>query len=155
MRRFGILAVAACLLVLSAANISWAQSDPPAAPTITSITPGYQSLSVGWEIPSEVDAADITAFELRHIESDATDKTDDTNWNLTEDLTSIRTWGILGGLTIGTQYDVQARVVTDTDGTWSSHIHRNTRRARDQFRDCNRTHTQRRCGRASQLFERL
>ena len=120
MRRFGILAVAACLLVLSAANISWAQSDPPAAPTITSITPGYQSLSVGWEIPSEVDAADITAFELRHIESDATDKTDDTNWTLTEDLTSIRTWGILEGLTIGTQYDVQARMVTDADGTWSS-----------------------------------
>ena len=120
MRRFGILAVAACLLVLSAANISWAQSDPPAAPTISSITPGYQSLSVDWEIPSDVDASDITAFELRHIESDASDKTDDTNWTLTEDLTTRRSWRILEGLTIGTQYDVQARVVTDTDGTWSS-----------------------------------
>ena len=120
MRRFGILAGIACLLVLGAASISWAQSDPPAAPTISSITPGYQSLSVDWKIPSDVDDADITAFELRQIESDASNKTDNANWTLTEGLTSRRSWGILEGLTIGTQYDVQARLVTDADGTWSS-----------------------------------
>ncbi len=120
MRRFGILAGIACLLVLGAASISWAQSDPPAAATISSITPGYQSLTVDWEIPSDVDDADITAFELRHIESAASDKTDNANWTLTEDLTSRRSWGILEGLTNGTQYDVQARVVTNADGAWSS-----------------------------------
>ena len=120
MRRFGILAGIVCMLVLGAAGISLAQSDPPAAPTISSITPGHQSLSVDWEIPSDVDAVDITAFDLRHIESDASDKTDDSKWTLTEGLTSRRSWGILEGLTIGAQYDVQARVVTDADGTWSS-----------------------------------
>ena len=118
MRRLGILAGVACLLLLVAAGSSWAQSDP-AAPTINSVTAGYQSLSVNWAVPSGINDSDITFYDLRHIASNASDKADD-NWSLTEDLTSARRWTILEGLTDGTQYDVQVRIVTDTDGAWSS-----------------------------------
>ena len=103
--------------------LSWSitiygHSDPLAAPTITSVAPGSTSLTIGWDVPEG--ASGITAYDVRHIASDATDKADD-EWTVIDNAwTSGDLEETISGLTDGTQYDVQVRAVSDTvDGDWS------------------------------------
>ena len=103
--------------------LSWSitiygHSDPLAAPTITSVAPGRASLTIGWDVPEG--ASGITAYDVRHIASDATDKADD-QWTVIDDAwTSRDLEETIGGLTDGTQYDVQVRAVSgNVDGDWS------------------------------------
>ena len=92
---------------------------PVAAPTIESITPADGSLSVAWTAPTGVTG--ISAYDLRHIRSDAPDKAD-ADWTEIEDIWTSGSGDLtytLGGLDNGVGYDVQLRTVTTTDGAWS------------------------------------
>ena len=95
----------------------------PGAPAITTpITAGANSLTLAWSTPDETSGPAIIAYDLRHIESAASDKSD-ANWTVVEDI-----WTgpgplryILTGLTNGIQYDVQVRAVSSAgDGAWSA-----------------------------------
>ncbi len=94
----------------------------PDAPVIGSVTPGASTLTVAWSSPSSAAAAAITAYDLRHIQSNASSKAD-ANWTVVQDA-----WAGTGplqyavtGLTNGVQYDVQVRAVnTAGDGPWSA-----------------------------------
>ena len=92
---------------------------PSTSLMILSITPGHRSLGVAWSIPNSINTKDIVAFDIRHIESSASDKSE-SNWTLTEDFTRVRSSAILSGLDDGTEYDVQVRADLGTDGEWSS-----------------------------------
>ena len=84
-------------------------------PNEPSITPGDEALTVTWEVPTDLEEADITAYDLRYKDSSAT------NWTEEEDIwTSGRREYVLAGLTNGTVYDVQIRAVATTDGLWSA-----------------------------------
>ena len=92
----------------------------PDAPAIGSVTPGDRVLTVAWSAPAEDGGANITHYKIRHIRSDATDKSDG-NWTLA---LSVGTSGVLrdaiDGLTNGVEYDVQVRAVNAAgDGPWS------------------------------------
>ena len=82
------------------------------------MTPGHRSLGVTWSIPNSINTKDIVAFDIRHIESSASDKAD-SNWTVTEDYPNARSAAILSGLSDGVQYDVQVRADLGTDGPWS------------------------------------
>ena len=95
----------------------------PGAPAITTpITAGENSLTLAWSAPDETGGPAIIAYDLRHIESAATDKSA-ANWTVVEDV-----WTgsgpleyTLSGLTNGVQYDVQVRAVSSAgDGAWSA-----------------------------------
>ena len=94
----------------------------PGAPAIDSVTAGASTLTVAWSAPSSDGGSAITAYDLRHIRSDAANK-GDANWTVVQDA-----WTGTGplryavtGLTNGVQYDVQVRAVnTAGDGPWSA-----------------------------------
>ena len=81
------------------------------------------ALTVAWLAPSEAGGSAITAYDVRHIETDA-DETVDSGWTVVEGAWTAETGGDLEytitGLTDGTQYDVQVRAVNDSGaGLWS------------------------------------
>ena len=93
----------------------------PGAPSIGSLTPGDGALAVAGSAPGNDGGADITAYDLRYIRSDAANKSD-ANWTIEEDVWSSSSLQYqLGDLTDGVRYDVQLRAVTSTgDGPWSA-----------------------------------
>ena len=93
------------------------------APAVSSATATLTSVTVAWTAPSSDGGEAITAYDLRHIESDASDKSD-TQWTEQHDI-----WVTGGGalsyrktaLTPSTGYDFQVRAVNaDGDGAWSA-----------------------------------
>ena len=106
-------------------RLSFCALSPPDAPTIGSVTPELDSLTISWAPPLNDGGSDITAYDLRHIETDG-DETVDSNWTVVEDV-----WtpgrGALGyrltGLTGGIQYDIQVRAVNaEGDSPWSETV---------------------------------
>ena len=93
------------------------------APTISAVTPGMGSLTVAWAAPGRTGGSPIIAYDLRHIDSAATDKSD-ANWTMVEDIWTTGSGSLnyrITGLTDGTQYDVQVRVVdAASGGPWSA-----------------------------------
>ena len=93
----------------------------PAAPTVSTVTPGPGSLTVAWSAPGFMRGSAITSYDLRYIRTDA-DETDDSNWTVVEDV-----WTgsgplqyTLTDLTSGVRYDVQVRAVNSSGvGPWS------------------------------------
>ena len=88
-------------------------------PTISSITPANAELVVGWTALGD---AAVTAYDVRYIDSAATDKAD-IHWTVVDDAVTTG-FGTLtypiSGLTNGTQYDVQVRAVrSSSEGVWS------------------------------------
>ena len=106
-------------LSLVAGNLAQAQDQTP-APTITAVAKGERALTVVWTAPSGVADADITAYDVRRIETDATDKTD-ANWTLVADAWNggpLRDW--VTRLENDKSYDVQVRAVAGNgSGAWS------------------------------------
>ena len=98
-----------------------ARAQAPAAPVITTVAVGEGALTVAWTAPAG--ATDITGYDLRRIESDATDKAA-ANWTVDEDVWedgALRAFVL--GLTNSTSYDLQVRAVADTtDGAWSATV---------------------------------
>ena len=103
-------------------TIEVSRAGMPGAPSLSSpLTPGEASLTITWTAPGDTGGAEIISYDLRHIKSTATDKSD-ANWTVVE-----RGWttGLLTatvrGLTGDTQYDVQARAFNGAhSGPWSA-----------------------------------
>ena len=125
-------------------TIEASRATAPDVPIIGSITPGDRTLTVSWTAPSETGGADITSYDLRHIDSGAPDKAD-ANWVVvdhawTNGPSSYSIGGRTGAnwvvvdyawtsgllshtienLAGGTQYDVQVRAATPAGSSaWS------------------------------------
>ena len=97
---------------------------PPGMPAIGSVSPGASSLTVSWSAPSG-DPGGITAYDLRHIRTDA-DETVDANWTMKDDAWTTGSGAlqyVLTGLDGGAQYDVQVRAVSSAGyGPWSTTV---------------------------------
>ena len=121
---FVLATVCTLLGILLASGSVWAQTaTAPGAPTIDSLTIGNESITVAWTAPASNGGSDITSYDLRYISSDATDKAG-ANWTVESGVWSS---GVLrytlGGLTNGTEYDVQMRAVNaDGAGAWSATV---------------------------------
>ena len=98
----------------------------PVAPVITLVAPRYQELGVVWREPAFTGGA-ISAYDLRHIRSDATDKDVDESWTdslnpqsvIADDLRRYH----IPNLENGVSYDVQARATNSAgDSPWSSTV---------------------------------
>ena len=93
----------------------------PAAPTIAQAT--FNSLKVQWTVPTNAGPA-ISAYDVRHILTSATDKAD-ANWTVVEDAWTSGNGGSLeytiSSLEQNTSYDIQVRAESD-EGTsdWSA-----------------------------------
>ena len=103
------------------ANATTAAAGVPSAPVIAGAAGGADALTVSWTAPPSDGGSPITAYDLRHIRSDATNK-GDANWTVVQDVwtgSGARSYE-LADLDKGTQYDVQVRAVNSTgDGSWS------------------------------------
>ena len=125
-------------------TIEASRATTPDVPIIGAITPGDRTLTVSWTAPSETGGADITSYDLRHIDSGAPDKAD-ANWVVvdhawTNGPSSYSIGGRTGAnwvvvdyawtsgllshtienLASGTQYDVQVRAATPAGSSaWS------------------------------------
>ena len=109
----------------------YAYNMPPSLPvalpgmaSINSLSPGAGSLTVSWSAPSG-NAAGITAYDLRHIRTDA-DEAVDANWTVAEDAWTTGSGALqyeITGLDGGAQYDVQVRAVSSAgNGPWSTTV---------------------------------
>ena len=116
-----LAAVFAGLCLFLTSGGAMAQSGVPTAPSIDSVVEGDESLLVSWSAPASNGGSDITAYDLRRIETSATDKADD-NWTVEEDVWLSGTLEYtVSGLDNGTEYDVQVRAInTNGDGPWST-----------------------------------
>ena len=99
---------------------------PPEAPTgLTAMEPEPTQITFSWTAPSDNGGAPITAYNLRHIETGAADKSD-ANWTVKEDVWTTGSGPLqysLTGLTGGTQYDVQVRAVNAAgESEWSATV---------------------------------
>ena len=106
-------------------GLSFCALSPPDAPTIGSVTPELDSLAILWSPPLNDGGSDITAYDLRHIETSA-DETVDSNWTVVEDVWTPGSGALeytLTGLTGGIQYDIQVRAVNaEGDSPWSETV---------------------------------
>ena len=93
-----------------------------AVPSIASVTPGDASLTLGW---AALDDTEVTAYDVRHIDSAATDKAD-ANWTVVDNAVTTTSGALtstISSLTNGTSYDVQVRAVRGSDdGSWSDTV---------------------------------
>ena len=93
------------------------------APTIGTLTPGADFLTITWAAPTGSSESAIIAYDLRYIESAARDKSD-VNWTVVDNAWTAGSGALsyqIAGLTDGTQYDVQVRAVSAAgDGPWSA-----------------------------------
>ena len=114
-------AVFAALCLLLTSGGAMAQSVVPTALSIDSVVEGNESLLVSWSAPASDGGSDVTAYDLRRIETVATDKAD-ANWTEEQDAwTSGDLEYTVSGLSNGTEYDVQVRAVNaNGDGPWST-----------------------------------
>ena len=99
---------------------------PPGAPTgLTATAQGPTQIDLSWSAPSDNGGAPITAYDLRHIETGAADKSD-ANWTVREDVWTTGSGPLqssLTGLTGSTGYDVQVRAVNAAgESGWSSTV---------------------------------
>ena len=95
----------------------------PGAPTVSSVTAGDGSLAVVWTAPGDGGGSPITAYDLRHISSSASDKSD-AAWTVLDGIWSsgglaYTVTGLLGAVS----YDVQVRAVNSSgSGVWSATV---------------------------------
>ena len=98
---------------------------PPEALSVGIATSEINSLAVSWAPPSSDGGSDITAYDLRHIETTA-DETVDSNWTVVEDVWTTGGGALeytLTGLTAAIEYDIQVRAVNaEGDGPWSETV---------------------------------
>ena len=93
---------------------------PPGAPT--AMAHGPTQIDLSWSAPSDHGGAPVTAYDLRHIETGAADKSN-ANWTVKEDVWTTGAGPlqyVLTGLTGSTGYDVQVRAVNAAgESEWS------------------------------------
>ena len=119
-RKSGV-ALAALVLVLVVGGQAGAQT--PGAPTIDSVTAGAGSLVVAWSAPGDHGGSTISAYNLRHIETEE-DETVDANWTVEPGVWTTGGGDLeytLTGLDGEISYDVQVQAVNDEGGgEWSA-----------------------------------
>ena len=95
-------------------------ADADTVPRLTDVLSEENALGLAWSAPANPGAS-VTAYDVRHIRSDATDKAD-ANWTVVDDAwTEGPLVYVITGLSNGVLYDVQVRAVTSSgDGTWSA-----------------------------------
>ena len=96
----------------------------PGPPAITSVVGGTSDLTVAWDAPAVAGASAVTGYDVRHIRSDAADKSD-ANWTVADSgWTSGPLAYTIASLTPGVdKFDVQVRAVNSSgDGTWSTAV---------------------------------
>ena len=105
----------------------YGQGEAPEKPRIDRATTGDTSLDVAWSAPTVTAASPVTSYDLRHISSNAADKSH-SNWTLRTDIWSAGNLDyVLTGLTGGVEYDLQVRAVSaDGAGLWSDVFNGNT-----------------------------
>ena len=97
----------------------------PSVPRSISVAARDMSLVVSWQEPSS-SGGKASSYDVRQIESDATNKDDPNNW--TDRIDAWKGGGVdlrylIRSLTNGERYDVQVRAVNDGgDGEWSSTV---------------------------------
>ena len=95
----------------------------PTTPTIGAVTPGPALLTISWDRPSSDGGSVITAYDLRHIETDA-DEALGSSWTVLEEVWTAGGGALrytLAGLTGDTEYVIQVRAVNAVgDGPWSA-----------------------------------
>ena len=104
------------------ATESTAAANVPGAPSVASVTAGKGSLTVTWGAPVQTGGTPVTAYDLRHIRSDAPNRAD-ASWTVVQDVWtgSGALSRELSGLDGGVQLDVQVRAVNSAgDGQWST-----------------------------------
>ena len=93
------------------------------APTIGTLTPGADFLTITWAAPTGSTESAIITYDLRYIETAASGNSD-ADWTIVEDVWTTGSGALsyqIAGLTDGTQYDVQVRAVSAAgDGPWSA-----------------------------------
>ena len=122
MRWLALLALGAAFALLGGTERAAAQTTVPGAPTIDAVAATTNTLTVTWSAPLDDGGAAISAYDLRYIESAATDKAD-SNWTLLDEevWTSGSLSYVVSGLRDSTGYDVQVRAVNASgDGDWSA-----------------------------------
>ena len=96
----------------------------PGPPTITSVVGGTDDLAVTWQAPAASGSTNVTGYDVRHIQSDAPDKSD-ANWAVADDVWSAGalTYTITS-LSAGVDdFDVQVRAVNSSGGgAWSTAV---------------------------------
>ena len=113
-------------VIIVCALVAWVAADEaraqaaPAAPSGVMLTGTTNSLTVGWTAPASDGGSPIGSYDLRYIESAATDKADD-NWTL---VTGVWSDGALSytlaGLPDGVGFDLRLRAVNGAGpGEWS------------------------------------
>ena len=91
--------------------------NSPGRPAV-SLIPGDGILTVNWDPPSNTGTSSITGYDVRYIESDATDKSDG-EWTVEHRTAASRSYTI-PNVTNHTKYDVQVRAVnSNSNGLWS------------------------------------
>ncbi|MCY4581709.1 MAG: S8 family serine peptidase [Chloroflexi bacterium] len=96
---------------------------PPGPPTVDSVTTVPGALTAAWTAPSYPSGPEVTAYDLRHVQSDANGAMDP-NWTVLQDVWTATAGGDLEytvtGLAEGARYDVQVRAINAAgDGAWS------------------------------------
>ena len=115
------LLIAACvagsLLLFPASGVAQTVPEAPQAVTVVS---GNTSLTVSWTAPGSAGGSAITAYDLRYILSDASDKADD-QWTVVDPPWSSGTLQYeITTLSRDTSYDLEVRAVNASgDGPWS------------------------------------
>ena len=103
--------------------IVYGHAPTPDAPTVDSVTPGAGSLAVAWTAPVPTTGSEVTAYDLRYIQTDA-DETVESNWTVVEEVWTAGAGDLeyaVTGLTGGAEYDVQLRAINEWGaGAWSA-----------------------------------
>ena len=91
----------------------------PLAPDIEEVFPASGGFTATWKAPADTGRSDISAYDVRYILSDATDKSDGKWMSRTAGSSALQYTA--SGLAAGEQYDVQVRAVNSGgDGPWSA-----------------------------------
>ena len=95
----------------------------PGLPTIDSVVPGQESLTVAWSAPRFTVGPHITNYDLRYIHSNA-DETVESNWTVVRNVWTAGSGAlqyVAPRLAGGNQYDLQVRAVNTAGiGQWSA-----------------------------------
>ncbi len=88
-------------------------------PTITSISPSVNQLTINWNAPSDVGGVTITSYDLRYIRSDASDLSAP-RWTVIDSIWTSGTLSyVLTGLPRDVEYFLQVRADNGAAGLWS------------------------------------
>ena len=87
-----------------------------------SVTSSGTTLTVSWAAPGDTGSSAITEYEIRHIKTSASDRSD-SNWTEEDAWTSGDLEYTVSGLESGVSYDIQMRAVSSQgNGSWSDTV---------------------------------